>query len=122
MHQTFCNVPLQTLIKAANNDQLEGILFMKPDLIQKYLPPSLATSQGRMKRPRTGIRSTRKREKIRHGNKEIDIKKPTSAIHPNVIHTTDNKIPNDEPHKSNNIFCYAALDDKQTGILYTNFT
>ena len=63
MHQTFCNALLQTLIKAANNEQLEGIPFLKADLIQKYLPPSPATSKGRMKRPRTGIRSTHKKGK-----------------------------------------------------------
>eukprot|EP00956_Cyclotella_meneghiniana_P036080 scaffold121150_cov36-Cyclotella_meneghiniana.AAC.2 len=33
---------------------------MKADLVRKYLAPSPATSKGRMKRPRTGIRSTSK--------------------------------------------------------------
>eukprot|EP00804_Cyclotella_cryptica_P014650 CCRYP_012669-RA/>CCRYP_012669-RA protein AED:0.66 eAED:0.28 QI:0/0/0/0.66/0/0.33/3/0/1062 len=59
MHQAFFSPPVHTLIKAINNDQLLGVPFMKPDLVRKYLAPSPATSKGRMKRPRTGIRSTR---------------------------------------------------------------
>ena len=45
-----------------------------------------------------------------------------SNIHPNAIRTTANIIPNDETHKSNNILCYVALADKQTGTLYTDAT
>ncbi|KAL7501873.1 hypothetical protein ACHAXN_001014, partial [Cyclotella atomus] len=62
MHQSFFNPPIHTLIKAINNGQLENVPFMKADLVRKYLAPSPATSKGRMKRPRTGIRSTRKRQ------------------------------------------------------------
>jgi hypothetical protein len=46
----------------------------------------------------------------------------TSNIHPNAIRTTANIIPDDETHKNNNVFCYAALTDKQTGTLYTDAT
>jgi hypothetical protein len=63
MHQSFFNPPIHTLIKATRNGQLEDIPFMKADLVRKYLAPSPATSKGRMKRPRTGIRSTRMKVK-----------------------------------------------------------
>jgi hypothetical protein len=43
MHQAFFNPPIHTLIKAMNNGQLEGIPFMKADLVRKYLAPSPAT-------------------------------------------------------------------------------
>ena len=109
MHQTFINDPLQLFTKAANNQQLGGIPFMKPELLLKYLSPSPATSKGRMKRPRTEIWSARKKEKSRPGKKEARIEDPLSAIYPNAIHTTANMIPNDEPHENNNISCYAAL-------------
>ena len=33
-----------------------------------------------------------------------------------------NVIPTDETHEVNNIFCFAALADKQTGTLYTDVT
>jgi hypothetical protein len=63
MHQSFFNPPIHTLIKAIRNGQLEDIPFMKADLVRKYLAPSPATSKGRMKRLRTGIRSTRMKVK-----------------------------------------------------------
>ena len=60
MHQTLFNPPMETLIKAIENEQLEGFPFMKTKMVRKYLAPSPATAKGRMKRPRAGIRSTRK--------------------------------------------------------------
>eukprot|EP00804_Cyclotella_cryptica_P022671 CCRYP_012468-RA/>CCRYP_012468-RA protein AED:0.28 eAED:0.27 QI:0/0/0/1/0/0/4/0/650 len=59
MHQAFFSPPISMLIKAINNNQLQGFPLMKADLVRKYLAPSPATSKGHMKRPRTGIRSTR---------------------------------------------------------------
>jgi len=61
MHQAFFNALMPTLLKAVSNGHLEGIPFMKADIIKKYLAKSTATSKGRMKRPRAGIRSTRKK-------------------------------------------------------------
>ena len=55
MHQSFFNIPIPTLLKAIDNEQLEGIPFMKADLVRKYLAKSPATSKGRMKRPRQGL-------------------------------------------------------------------
>ena len=47
----------------------------------------------------------------------------TLAIHPNAIRTTNNLIPDDKPlDGANNVFCYAALADKQKGTLYTDAT
>ena len=43
MHQTLFNPPMETLIKAIENDQLEGFPFMKTKMVRKYLAPSLAT-------------------------------------------------------------------------------
>eukprot|EP00804_Cyclotella_cryptica_P011139 CCRYP_020834-RA/>CCRYP_020834-RA protein AED:0.37 eAED:0.22 QI:0/0/0/0.66/1/1/3/0/880 len=45
MHQSFFSPPTNTLIKAINNGQLEGVPFMKSDLVRKYLAPSPATSK-----------------------------------------------------------------------------
>jgi hypothetical protein len=50
---------IATLINDINTMFLEGSPFMKIKLVQKYVAKSPATSKGRMKRPRTGIRSTR---------------------------------------------------------------
>jgi hypothetical protein len=46
---------------------------MKADLVRKYLAPSPATPKGRMKRPRTGIRSTRTKEKSGDTIKETTV-------------------------------------------------
>jgi len=120
MHQSFFNAPMPTLLKAVSNDQLEGIPFMKADIIKKYLAKSPATSKGRMKRPRAGIRSTRpKPPKQQPPNVQAG---PTN-IHHNVQRTTAHLIPIDEPlDGANNVFCYAALADKQTGTYYTDAT
>ena len=75
-----------------------------------------------MKRPRVGSRSTRpKEERSRPVGQTIH--PMTAAIHPNALRTHANLIPDDEPlNKSNNVFCFAALADKQTGTLYTDAT
>ena len=122
MHQSFFNASIPTLLKAINNNQLEGIPLMKSDLIHKYLAKSPATSKGRMKRPRVGIRSTRKQKQQDHSSVHSSTA-TDNGIHPNAARTNTNLIPNNEPlDGTNNIFCYAALADKQTGTLYTDAT
>ena len=90
---------------------------MKSKLVQKHLPKSPATSKGHMKRPRAGIRSTRpKRSKY---------KATESPIHPNAQRTTPETVPIIVPHESHelsNVFCFAALADKQKGTFYTDAT
>ena len=63
MHQTFFAMPAATLEKAINNNQLKGIPMMNVKDIRRHLLPSPATPKGRMKRPRGGIRSTRRQNK-----------------------------------------------------------
>ena len=47
----------------------------------------------------------------------------TSNVHPNAQRTTATVIPSDEPlDGANNVFCFAALADKQTGTIYTDAT
>ena len=53
-----------TLEKAISKNQLKGIPMMNVKDIYKHLPPSPATSKGRMKKPRGGVRSTRREKKI----------------------------------------------------------
>ena len=107
MHQAFFSLPIQQIIAAAINNQLEGIPFLsKPDLSRKYLPPSPATPKGRMKRPRTGLCSTRK--KVARKREVAATRRTKKESEPN------------ETNEANNIFCFAALADKQTGIMYTD--
>ena len=111
MHQTFFNLPIPTLLKAIENKQLEGIPFMKTELIKKYLARSPATSKGGMKHPRTGIRSTRETRAQRRARLRRELPETVPIQHPQ-----------DKNDSSNNVFCFAALADKQSGTLYTDAT
>ena len=62
--QSIFYAPIKMLIEAALNKQLTGIPFINnTNIICKYLSPLLATPKGRMKKPKSGIRSTRKKLK-----------------------------------------------------------
>ena len=114
MHQTLFNPPIETIIKVVNNNQLKGFPFMKPTMVRKYLVPSPATSKGRMKRPRTGIRSTR--TQVPHEETtELPSQQPPSPTE--VMHQLPgpNIIINNSVANTSNVFCYATLADKVTG-------
>ncbi|KAL7518802.1 hypothetical protein ACHAWX_003603 [Stephanocyclus meneghinianus] len=117
IHQSFFSPPPHTLIKAINNGQLEGIPFMKADLVRKYLAPSPATSKGRMKRPHQGIRSTRQRPHMATEKEYPPQDTPSS-------YTTGATIIPLEPIDdcTCNVLCYAALADKHSGTMYTDAT
>ena len=87
---------------------------MQAELVRKYLSKSPETPKGRMRRPQKGLRSTRNKTKTRREKMQ---EQDENENEPNIIPD------NDEPHDGlNNVFCYAALADKQTGTLYTNAT
>ncbi len=54
-HQSLCNPPISTLLKAVRAGFLDGCPNISEALIIKYLPPSTATAKGHMKRPAKGI-------------------------------------------------------------------
>ena len=73
-----------------------------------------------MKRPRPGIRSTRKREA--HWPRMTEAKR-LNTIHPNAARTMPHMVPDDEHLDGmNNVFCFAALADKHNRTLYTDAT
>ena len=116
MHQAFFNAPIKMLIDAVHNNQLAGIPFINnTDNIRKYLAPSPATPKERMKKTKSGIRSTRKKIKSggasRLGMEIADSDSENENENTPTMPTPD-IIPNDEP-QTNNIFCYDALTDKQ---------
>ena len=125
MHQEFFNAPINMIIEAALNNQFTGIPFINnSDTIRKYLTPSPATPKGRMKKPKACIRSTR--EKLKSGGAiklgmEIEDSDSENETENTPTMPTPVIIPNDEP-QANNIFCYAALAEKQQGTLYTDAT
>ena len=59
-HQSFCSPAIPTLLKAIKCGYLKGCPNLTTIGVTKYLNPSPATTKGHMKRPRHGIRSTRR--------------------------------------------------------------
>ena len=102
-------MPPQTLEKAINNNQLTGFPCMNVKDLRKHLPPSPATPKGRMKKPRAGIRSTRKEDELVEQYEED-------------MHPKDGVSCSDDVEIANNIFCFAALADKEKGTVYTDAT
>ena len=60
MHQRIYNMPIPTLIKAIQNNQLTGFPCMTTTNVKKYLALLPPKPKSRMKQPRAGIRSTKK--------------------------------------------------------------
>ena len=104
---------IATLTHVINNGFLGGFPFMKSKLVPKYLAKSPAMSKGRMKRPCTGIRSTR--------SKDIDMviyhiltkANPNPSVEPQqMIAEGANVIHQYISDTVNNIFCFVALAEK----------
>ena len=126
MHQSLFSPPSQTIVEAANHNQLQDIPCLNsPKQVKKYLALSPATSKGRLKKQRANVRTTRNRtttipprsqtsDYIRTEEimDEIDVP-PSTDARPNVIENTENVC---------NVFCCAALGDATTGVFYTDMT
>ena len=87
-------------------------------MVRKYLAPSPVTSKGRMKRPRVGIRSTRKPDKPETAAEEPEAEEHVLAPRQAQPHV----IPEDTSEQISNVFRYAALADKIAGTLYMDAT
>ena len=91
--------------------------MMNVKYIHRHLPPPPATPTGRMKKPRGGIRSTQ-REKKDEFEKELEEQiKLDEDMHPAEESTASEGVPT-----HNNVFCFAALTEKEKGIVYTDAT
>jgi hypothetical protein len=93
MHQAFFCPPIQTLLQAANTGFLANIPFLTPDLIHTHLEKSPATAKGHLKLHPSGHLSTR-----RPTNNQATPAQQSAA----------------------QVFCYAALADKQANTFYTD--
>ena len=135
-HQSLCNPKISTLLKAVRRGFLEGCPNLSEKLILKYLNPSPATAKGHMKRPRHGIRSTR-RTISQQANVPIGLDLPSVAA-PDVPHIPEwMPVPNnfplhhagdgpnfiaDDDESIANVFCYGAFADKRSGVVYNDLT
>ena len=104
-HQSLCNPPISTLLKAIRGGFLMGCPNLTDALVTKYLPSSPATAKGHMKRPRKGIRST-----------------STTRMHP-IPNIQQRPLPLfPSPEMVANIICCGAFAAKHTGVLYSDLT
>ena len=90
--------------------------------VKKYLAPSPATTKGRMKWPRTGTRSTTKKKDQREKVEEEPVVEDEATTRINYnIPTQGHVIPvTNNDNLISNVFCFAALADKNKGTLYTD--
>ena len=125
MHQSFFSPPSQTLVEAANNNQLQGIPYLHSSKqVNKYLAPLPATSKERLKK--TNVRTTRKKNNITNPPlsqimENIRIEEivdkinapPSTDTGPNIIEDTE---------KVCDVFYCAALGNATTRVSYTGMT
>ncbi len=132
MHQSLCNPPKLSLLEAIRRGFLRGAPHLKGKNVAKYLPPSMATSKGHMKRPHKGIRSTTPKQPcIRVPDSVPDPVMP-GLIEPHDPHADDNFSPtaqqyhhiidNNDDQSIANKFCFGAFADKISGVVYNNCT
>ena len=141
-HQSLCNPKISTLLKAVRRGFLRGCPNMSEKLILKYLNPSPATAKGHMKRPRHGIRSTRRKEKPipvqtagipviplrdQSHTQPIEHNAPIVVMPaPEGFFPQPDRLPNiivdDDDDSTANIFCSAAFADKFSGVVYSDLT
>lgn len=126
IHQCLFSPPIPTLLRAIENKQLQSFPHLSNTKdVRRHLPDAPATAKGHMKKPRKGIRSTRRNHPIQVENdnqlETIPAAQPRSRIRPRPDEPT--VISQDEAsNKEINVFCYAAMADKIKGTMYTDVT
>jgi hypothetical protein len=148
-HQSLCNPPISSLLKAINAGFLKGAPNFDTHTVRKYLMASPATSKGHMKRPRKGLRSTTKRTpkptanttpqcstpEVRHvaedehENKQGEGEQESEHEDDDTSNEDEprqgyypNIIPEIEDESIANVFCFGAFADKMTGVVYNDCT
>jgi hypothetical protein len=134
VHQSLCNPPRSSLLAAIRNGFLRGAPHLNFKSVAKYLPPSMATAKGHMKRPRQGIRSTTpKRPHVYVPASVPDVLMPgldESALDADDDDDDDasgpvqryNLIDDVDDHSIANVFCFGAFADKVSGVVYNDCT
>jgi hypothetical protein len=132
MHQSFCNPPITSLIKAINAGFLRSAPHLNAKSIQKYLMPSPVTSKGHMKWPRKGLQSTTPKPTRPFLPRPPCAPSFHQPVMPGLIPDDDHKDNSNEPHPTfiddinnesiANVFCFGAFANKNTGVVYNDCT
>ena len=140
----MCNPKISTLLKALRRGFLRGCPNLSKELVTKYLNPSPATAKGHMKRPKKGIRSTRKTATTKGGLVSVPVPQvapvlvPVPQVTPPLLpHYIEEPRPNPGPayearmdgvniipddESIANVFCFGAFTDKVSGVVYNDHT
>jgi hypothetical protein len=137
-HQSLCNPPISSLLKAINAGFLTGAPNLDAHTVRKYLMASPATSKGHMKRPRKGLRSTTRKTPNANANTTPQCINPEAVqVDESESETGNNEsseeeepqeeyfsniIPEVEDESIANVFCFGAFTDKMTGVVYNDCT
>ena len=162
IHQSLFSPPIPTLLRAIENNQLKTFPHIQNTKdVRRHLADAPATAKGHMKKPRAGLRSTRKQAPynlsspnigvgrsptrftatgmskrrmqglIEHQQRLDELQAQQQDAAPKAQQLIPTIIPNDDDasqsehastEKCLNVFCYAALADKQEGTMYTDMT
>jgi hypothetical protein len=132
-HQSLCNPPISSLLKAINAGFLTGAPNLDAHMVCKYLMASPATSKGHMKRPRKGLQSTTRKTPNANANTTPQRNNPEAV----QVNESESEIGNDESSEEEepqeeyfsniipevedesiaNVFCFGAFADKMTGVV-----
>jgi hypothetical protein len=104
-HQAVCSPPTPILLRAlAQSSELTTIPGLTPHLIIHHLLSSTATNNGHMQRYRQGVQITRmKQPAILQAHADLDCLQPIEEL-----------------CSAHNMFCFTALVELDTGMVYIN--
>jgi hypothetical protein len=104
-HQSLFSPPTVTVVNAVKNQQLASFPGMTEALL-KHLPPSTGTAKGHMHQTRSNVRYTRSNtQDIKDARLDLQDMNPTQEAC---------------SAQDRNLFCYAALADTKSGVIYTD--
>jgi hypothetical protein len=132
MHQSLCNPPITSLIKAINAGFLRSSQHLNAKSIHKYLMPSPATSKGHMKQPPKGLQSRTPKPTRPFLSRPPSAPSIHQPVMPGLIPDDNHKDDSNKPHPTfidnvnnesiANVFCLGAFANKNTGVVYNNCT
>jgi hypothetical protein len=122
LHQCPFSPPPSTWIKAINNHQFDSWPGLTVEAVRKYLPDSMATAKGHMKKTPAGVRSTRPKQPIIKIPAPPNVTIPSNAKVKLIAPDEADLFPPQETNEVNHIFCWAALADQIDGTTYTDLT
>jgi hypothetical protein len=132
MHQSLCNLPITSLIKAINAGFLRSARHLNAKSVQKYCMPSPATSKGHMKQQCKGLQSMTLKPTHPFLPRPPCAPKIHQPVMPGPIPDDNHEDNSNKPRPAfiddinnesiSNVFCFGAFANKNTGVVYNDCT